>query len=836
MVNALTWLLAAELIGLIAFPLAFVLFSGLKDRGYSVAKPLGLILLSWPLWMLGSLHIVPTTPLTLWAALGLFAVVSGWFAMRRRAEMLDFVRRERRALLLGEVVFLVLYGAWVVYRFYDPSIDSTEKPMDFAFLNASILAGFFPPEDPWLRGHDLPYYYFGYLMMGNLTELTFIPSRISYNLALALIPAMAGSAAYGLVYNLTRAHGASSRKGMGFALVAPVLLLAVSNLQGALEFVRLRQWAPASFWDWLGIKNFGALETASWRPTEHLWWWRGTRVIDSLNEQGGSLDYTITEFPFFSFLLGDLHPHVMSIPFVLLFLAFGLSTFMSPARLSARWVMERPGAVLVAALLLGGLAFVNAWDIVTFAALWAALLAFKAVRQEDGAWTRALRQAWLPAAATLSLAILLYLPFYVSLDSQATGILPVGEVGTRPVHFLIIWGLFLVALLPFLLRQIPRALSMGAGAESDAQGDLYITSTSPHTRIKYGAGSNLPPQGGGRGFSPPEEGESERGRAKPVVGSREFWPRATIALGVVLTPLFVWATWQLAWSTLTWSTDPIVVVGERFLNTAPLALILFVSLYSLIRYAESGVSPVMVFVLSIVSLALLLALGPEFLRVDDLFHNRMNTIFKLYYQAWTLLAIASAFGLYFLNSTKPPSGSVYKWALRGWWVLAGGLFLASLYYPVEAVLTKGGNGGENTLDGLAYIARSSPGEYAAIQWLQENGKEGEGIVEAVGDSWSPYGRVSSSTGMPTVLGWPWHEHQWRGSREPFEGREEDVRTIYTTPDASEAVRLLKEYDVQYVMVGPRERASYGLGGLAKFPRIGEAVFESEDVTIYRVRE
>ena len=189
-----------------------------------------------------------------------------------------------------------------------------------------------------------------------------------------------------------------------------------------------------------------------------------------------------------------------------------------------------------------------------------------------------------------------------------------------------------------------------------------------------------------------------------------------------------------------------------------------------------------------------------------------------------------------MNSTKPPSGSVYKWALRGWWVLAGGLFLASLYYPVEAVLTKGGNGGENTLDGLAYIARSSPGEYAAIQWLQENGKEGEGIVEAVGDSWSPYGRVSSSTGMPTVLGWPWHEHQWRGSREPFEGREENVRTIYTTPDASEAVRLLKEYDVQYVVVGPRERVSYGLGGLAKFPQIGEAVFESEDVTIYRVRE
>ena len=400
---------------------------------------------------------------------------------------------------------------------------------------------------------------------------------------------------------------------------------------------------------------------------------------------------------------------------------------------------------------------------------------------------------------TLFLAIALYLPYYLSLESQAMGVLPVGEVGTRPVHFLIIWGLFLAMLLPFLLRQIPQALATDADAD---------------TQPPVGLRSSLAGLVRSKGLLAPCDHRAGRG----------------------VSPLFVWATWQLAWSTLTWSTDPIVVVAERFLNTAPLALMLFVSLYSLILYAESGRSPAVAFALSMVSLALMLVLGPEFLRVDDLFHNRMNTIFKLYYQAWTLLAIASAFGLYFLNSTTPPSCSVYKWAMRGWWALAGGLFLASLYYPVEAVLTKGGNGGETTLDGIAYISRSSPGEYAAIRWLRDNAEEGDGIVEAVGDSWSPYGRVSSSTGLPTVLGWPWHEHQWRGSRQPFEGREEDVRAIYSTTDASEAARLLEVYDVQYVVVGPRERASYGAGGLAKFSSIGEAVFESEDVTIYRVSE
>ena len=239
-VSVILWLLAAQLVGLAAFPIAFALMPSLRDRGYAVAKPLGLILLSWPLWLLGSFNLVPTTTLTLWAALAVMALVSGWIAYARREEMLALLRREGHAILIAEGVFLLMFLAWVAYRAYDPAIDSTEQPMDFAFLNASVLAGYFPPADPWLRGGDVPYYYFGYLMMGNLTEITLIPTRVSYNLALALISAMAASAAFGLVYNLIRVHGANGRKAVGFGLVAPVLLLVTSNLVGLLEFLRIR--------------------------------------------------------------------------------------------------------------------------------------------------------------------------------------------------------------------------------------------------------------------------------------------------------------------------------------------------------------------------------------------------------------------------------------------------------------------------------------------------------------------------------------------------------------------------------------------------------------------
>ncbi|MBF8266764.1 MAG: conserved rane protein of unknown function [Dehalococcoidia bacterium] len=810
MVSALYWLLAIELIGLIALPLAFALLPGLTDRGYSVAKPLGLLLLSWLLWFLGSLHLVPTTSYTLWGTLGLFALASGWYAYGRRGEMAALLRRERHAILIGEGVFLLFYLAWLLYRSYDPSIDTTEEPMDFAFLNASSIASFFPPEDPWLRGENVPYYYFGYLMMGNLTELTLVPTRMSYNLALALIPAMAGAAAFGLVYNLIRAHGASASRAVAFALLAPVFLLMASNLEGVMEFVRLRQWGSPSFWGWIGIKDLGPAESASWRPTDYMWWWRGTRVIDSFNAQGAGLDYTITEFPYFSFLLGDLHPHVMSIPFILLFLSFGLNVFLSPALLGVRWVREHLGTIFIAALLLGALAFINVWDVVPFAVLWSALLLLKATRQEGGVWPRGLPRAWLPILVTLSLAVLLYLPFYLSMESQAKGILFVGEVATRPVHLLIIWGLFLVVLLPFLLRQLPQALSLGMGKPGVLCASCGSASSTGDTFCA--------------------------GCGEALTADKEFWPRASVALVIAFLPFFAWVSWQLGWSALgLGSDDPLSVVANRFLNTLPLALLLFVALYSLVRHVEAGASA-MAFVLALLSLALLLILGPEFLRLDDLFHNRMNTVFKLYYQAWVLLAIASAFGLYFLSSLRPMAKGVYRLAMGGVWGLMGVLLLASLYYPVEAAFTKGGQfRGEPTLDGLAYVARQSPEEYAAIRWLEDNGKEGEGVLEAVGDSWSPYGRISASTGLSTVLGWPWHEHQWRGSPKPFEGREEDVRAIYTTQEPSEAAALLGKYDIRYVVVGPRERAKYGSQGLSKFSQMGEAVFPGESVTIYRVR-
>ena len=169
MENVIRWLLVTEIVGLAAFPITFCLFNKLPDRGYSIAKPFGIAIISWISWILASLHIIPANKYTLLLLLILFTTANGYLAFKRKRELLAFIRREFKILLSIETLFLVFCLAWISFRLFDPNINTTEKPMDFAFLNSAIISDYFPPEDPWLIGHNINYYYFGYLMMANLS-------------------------------------------------------------------------------------------------------------------------------------------------------------------------------------------------------------------------------------------------------------------------------------------------------------------------------------------------------------------------------------------------------------------------------------------------------------------------------------------------------------------------------------------------------------------------------------------------------------------------------------------------------------------------------------------
>ena len=148
MVDLLVWLLAIELIGLAAFPIAFLLFRHMPDRGFSIVKPLALVAGSYALWVLGLTHLVPVSRPAIIVVFSFIAIGGLYAAWTQRTRLTAFLRREWPTLIAVECVFLAFFLLWAWITSEAPAISGTEKPMDFALLNASIQANYFPPEDP----------------------------------------------------------------------------------------------------------------------------------------------------------------------------------------------------------------------------------------------------------------------------------------------------------------------------------------------------------------------------------------------------------------------------------------------------------------------------------------------------------------------------------------------------------------------------------------------------------------------------------------------------------------------------------------------------------------
>ena len=480
MQDALIWFLLLELTAAVALPWAFVLFRFLPDRGLTLAKPAALLLFSYALWVLSLAHIWPNTQLTVWAIFMVAFVGSVWLTRRRWEELREFLRNNWPVLLTAELIFTGLFALWAFVVSGAPSISHTEKPMDFMLLNAAHQARYFPAEDLWLSGHSISYYYFGHIIVAFLTSLSGVVSSTAYNLGVATIPALAGAVAFGLLFNLVRVAGGSFRWAVATGVAAPALVLLAGNLTGALEFVRLRGWAGEGFWDWVAIKGLDiTAATGGVFPEDFWWWFRSTRVIDTLAADGSSMDYTITEFPAFSFVLGDLHAHVLAIPFLLLAICVALNVYLSPARLGWSWLARHPAQATALALSGGALAFINFWDFPTFLAIAAGALLLKGWRDYPGSPLQAATAALSVFAPLLALSLVMFAPFYLgAFSGQTSGILPLQDVATRPFLLFIVMGLFILLSLAFLAQRLLR-LQWPEAADAPAAAIAMVLAVAP---------------------------------------------------------------------------------------------------------------------------------------------------------------------------------------------------------------------------------------------------------------------------------------------------------------------------------------------------------------------
>jgi uncharacterized membrane protein len=233
-------------------------------------------------------------------------------------------------------------------------------------------------------------------------------------------------------------------------------------------------------------------------------------------------------------------------------------------------------------------------------------------------------------------------------------------------------------------------------------------------------------------------------------------------------------------------------------------------------------------VLILVGLAAILVIAPDFVYLRDQFGYRINTIFKFYYQAWILWSLAAAFGIGVLLQRLRGVQDVLFRAVIGLVIIMG------LIYPAFSLPYKTGDfqpGSGYTLDDFERVKRDNADEAAAIEWLRT---APDGVVaEAIGGSYSGFARVSTYSGLPTVLGWPGHESQWRGGYTEQGTRSDDIVILYSTTDWDIAQDIIQEYDIRYIYIGGLEQATMRVQE-EKFKTHLRVAFESETVVIYEV--
>lgn len=663
------WWIMLFWLGIIFFPLTFLVFKKFFDLGYSFSKIIALLVLSYGVWILGSLKILSFSTINLWLLIIVFIVGNFILVKKYKNELFTELRNHWKILLFEEAVFFLTLAAWSFVRSHQPDIQGLEKFMDFGFINSILKSQYFPPADMWMAGKTINYYYFGHLVTAVLTKLSTLESAITYNLMMATVFALTFSSGLSIVGNLVSFANNKLKTILTAGIIAAALLTIGGNLH--------------TLWWFLTH----SLSMAGY------WYPDATRFIV---EKFGAADNTIHEFPIYSFVVSDLHGHVSDIPFVLLFLALLFSLLV--------YFKEKNQFLIPLALTLAVMYMTNSWDFpIYFLIAGLVILYFNYLKY--GLVIQTVYKTAIFSFLIFIFSIVFSLPFHLNFSQIAKGLAPV-DARTPFWQFFVLWGY--------------------------------------------------------------------------------QW-----TLGLVFTLFLLWKkikdkNWQIK------NNDAFVVI--------------------------------------LLIVATMLIIIPEFYYVKDIYiasYHRANTVFKLVYQSFMLYALA---GGYIIIRIFLELHSRIKRSIFG--ILITIIFASVFTYSDQAISSYyGGLKTYRGLWGLSFMESSFPNDYAGIVWLKENVTGQPYILEAAGDSYTDYNRVSMITGLPTVEGWLVHEWLWRGSFDEPGKRSADVQTIYETEKSQTASQLLKKYDVKYVFVGSLERQKYKVLE-DKFSEFGKIIFQSGNTRIY----
>lgn len=838
------WLLALAGLTVVGFPFAFAVGRGLPDRGFGLSPALGLLLVSYLAWLGASLGVFSFDRGGLWVAIGLLGFEGAVLMTALRRELVCLVRERWRILIFEGVLFLALLGLLLAVRAMNPDLwhpaRGGEKPMEMAYLTAVMKSPAFPPYDPWFAQGFINYYYYGFVMAATPILLTGIVPAVAFNLAVPTFFALTGVGVFTVSLALVSHRRRRKRprwRELRFGCWAVLFVLLMGNLVETRLFLadlahglpqlrhtlssrppeqgRAPQWARA-LGEWGRDKAFlERFKPYAPRYNDH-WFWNASRAI--AHDRGEAPP--ITEFPYFTFLYADLHPHMMGLPLVLLALGLSLAVIRfadSSGAMQGSIRRSRLRQVLLYGLLalaLGALWPTNAWDYPPYLGMALAAVGLAVWRRDGRLRFGALAEAVLKWGLVVAGATLLFMPFrywygaaYTSIEAWKGSRTPWGD-------YLTIHGAMLFVVCSAMLADMVR----------------------------------------GRGLNPwmraPRVFLLRLHRPRRLRAALRHW-RAIAGRGAI------W--WVVYLGVLALLVFGLVLLAR---SSGPAATGLSVALVAAGLVWRRRPDAMWQFALVGAAGALALTVFVEFLVLrGDI--SRMNTVFKFYLQAWVLMGLAGTAGLARVRRLRRPwPGGKAALLWRGarvmaWRLAVALLVMAGLLYPLLAtparIRDRFDESRETTLDGAAFMRtvthrhQDKPlqleWDRQAIEWLQDN-VCGTPVVAEANTQPILYGwgnRYAMFTGLPAVVGWDWHQRQQRALEpESVSRRIRELRRFYETPRVDEATQFIERYGVEYIVVGQLERAIYSKAGLAKFDAPPEGapwrtVYENEGVRILRTK-
>lgn len=460
------WWVWILLIGLIFLPITGRIFDHFFDKGYLFSKTIGIIITSYTVWLLSSLHIAPFSRTTILIVLIAYCLLL--LILNHKKSEKSNLKSSIKIFAIKEALFLLIMLFWAFIRGLQPDIHGLEKFMDFGFVNSLMRTDYMPPKDIWFANESINYYYFGHFITALLTKLTNINPAVTYNLMLATIFAFTFMLTFSLAANL--ANSALTNKASQQSSKQSIFYFPLSNfypiIAGLISALlmsfggNLQTFIYAYLLPWLKRIGYYHKELTSY------WYPSATRFIGN-NPPGN--DRTIHEFPGYALVVSDLHAHVYSIMIALTFIALAFAILYKKS--SSDSTLSNLLTIIPFSFCIAIMSMTNTWDAATYTLLLTILLFLKQ-RMKKAPFINGLKQVVL----IIALAIPFALPFWLKLQSVSGGIHLVHS--NSPLwQFLIVWGyqiLFFIIFITVLVRTCSKKKIKNSIIEKFSPIDLFI--------------------------------------------------------------------------------------------------------------------------------------------------------------------------------------------------------------------------------------------------------------------------------------------------------------------------------------------------------------------------